>query len=322
MTITAPTSPTGERAARGDGHSTQNTARIAKLNAASLRRVVEPDIDVPGEVGSGPVIPRELMSVVDLGLDLSDDQWSTLGREELAAVVDAGIRFETLLMSGFSEMIAYAARMDDERIVYMLHEIGEETRHSRLFVRLLGQLQPTAVNPFARPMANLVFRTVSRTLIHRPTPLCILVLAGEEIPDLLQKKMAEHPETDGFIRDVSRYHRMEEARHLAFARTVLPELWERAPAVDRVLVSRVLPLVIRTMFDGLIHPGVYRTVGLPGWQTWRAVAASPSRVALRHEATRPVLAAMLAAGVVAPGRVPPGWRRLCGVDGDGVPITG
>jgi hypothetical protein len=299
----------------------EHTTRIARLNAASLRRVIEPDADVPGHIGDGAVVPRELMAVADLDLDLTDEQWVKLGREELAAVVDSGIRFETLLMSGFAELIAYAERMDDERIVYMLHEIGEETRHSRLFVRLIRQLGPEAVNPFARRLPNLVFRTVSRNLIHRPAPLCILVLAGEEIPDLLQKKMADHPATDGFIRDVSRYHRMEEARHLAFARTVLPELWERAGPVDRVLVRRVLPTVVRTMFDGLVHPGVYRTVGLPGWATWRAVAASPSRVALRHEATRPVLAALLAAGVLSPGRVPVGWRRLCGVGTDGEPTT-
>ena len=79
--------------------------------------------------------------------------------------------------------------------------------------------------------------------------------------------------------------------------------------------------MIRDMFRLLVHPGVYETVGLPGWATWRAANRSPQRVALRHEATRPVLDAMLQAEVVTPGGVPRGWRDLCGVDANGVPAA-
>ena len=50
------------------------------------------------------------------------------------------------------------------------------------------------------------------------------MLAGEEIPDLMQKLASEHPETDPLLAEVNRYHRQEEARHLAFARMRLPEL--------------------------------------------------------------------------------------------------
>ena len=71
------------------------------------------------------------------------------------------------------------------------------------------------------------------------------------------------------------------------------------------------------MFDGMIHPGVYRTVGLPALPTWRAVARSPFRVALRHEATRPVLTALVDGGCFRRGSIPARWRRLCGVDGSG-----
>jgi hypothetical protein len=158
-------------------------------------------------------------------------------------------------------------------------------------------------------------------IIRRPALLDVLVLAGEEIPDLLQKKAAEHPDTDPFLAEVNRYHRQEEARHLAFARTVLPEEWRAASWADRFAVRHVAPLVIRDMFRLLVHPGVYETVGLPGWATWRAVNRSSERVALRHEATRQVLDAMIRAKVFGPGRVPRGWRDLCGVDAEGTPTT-
>ena len=70
-----------------------------------------------------------------------------------------------------------------------------------------------------------------------------VVLTGEEIPDLFQKLASEHPDTDQFVRDVNKYHRQEEARHLAFARMILPELWEEAGFFDRMMVKHIAPLV-------------------------------------------------------------------------------
>ena len=113
---------------------------------------------------------------------------------------------------------------------------------------------------------------------------------------------------------MNRYHRQEEARHLSFARAMLPEVWAGASAVERFVVRHVLPVGIRQMYEFLIHPGVYETVGLPGWDTWKAANRTPERLALRHEATRPILAALQDAGILSRRRVPQAWRRLCGLD--------
>jgi hypothetical protein len=295
--------------------------KIERLSAVSLRRTIEPDVEVTGELGAGAVIPPELLSVSGLGLELSEDQLATLSREEVASILDAGLRFEAILMAGFSFQLALQRDFTDPRVVYALHEMGEETRHSRLFARVLGQLRPTARNPLDKPVIRAIQRMGMSAIIRRRALLDVLVLAGEEIPDLLQKKASEHPDTDPFLAEVNRYHRQEEARHLAFARTVLPEEWSYASWTDRFAVLHIAPLVIRDMFRFLVHPGVYETVGLPGWATWRAANRSPERVAMRHEATRPVLDAMMRAGVVEPGRVPRGWRDLCGVDAHGVPAA-
>jgi hypothetical protein len=84
--------------------------------------------------------------------------------------------------------------------------------------------------------------------------------------------------------------------------------------VERIAVRRVAPLVIAGMFNMLVHPGVYSSVGLPGWETWRAVNRSPRRRAVRYQATRPILDSVIDAGAVRRGRVPRPWQRLCGVD--------
>ena len=297
------------------------SAKIDRLSTASAKRVIEPDTDLPGHIGPGQIIPDDLLSVAGLDLDLSDEQKAKLSREEVGSITTAGVIFEAVLEAGFALQITRSQDLTDPRITFLLHEIGEETRHQRMFIRMLEDLRPTAVHPLDKWSLRAIQRFVLARFIQRPALLYTLVLGGEEIPDLIQKKAAEHPGTDPFIQQVNRYHRQEEARHLSFARAVLPEVFADAGRVDRYLVRRVAPIVIGGMFDMLVHPGVYETVGLPGWDTWKAVRASKERIALRHEAVRPVLRALVDAGALTRGRIPRRWRELCGVDRMGEPTA-
>lgn len=296
--------------------------RIERLSTASLRRIIEPDTEVVGSVGPGMVLPRELLSVVDLDLDLTEEQWVKLSREELASILDAGVRFESLLMAGFGLMIAWRPDLIDARVTYALHEVGEETRHSRLFLRVIDQLDPQATNPFTRGLYSRVDRFMTTRALTRRAMFCVMVLTGEEAPDLLQRRSSEHPDTDPFVREVNRYHRAEEARHLSFARTILPELWGEASAVERFIVRHAAPFIMAGVFDSLIHPGVYAAVGLPGWGTWNRVRKTPTRRHFMAESFRPVYAALRDAGAFGRrGRPPRAWRRACELDAAGRPLS-
>jgi hypothetical protein len=294
--------------------------RIERLSTASLKRILEPDVDVPGAVGDGQVLPDELLSlfhVPELFAGLNDEQKAVLSREEFASIADTGVRFESVLMAGFSMEILNRSDLTDPRVTYLLHEMGEETRHSRLFVRLLTQVQPRAKNPLDNAVLRLAQQVVLPILTSMPALFCLLVLSGEEVPDLMQKLASEHDDTDPMIKAVSKYHRQEEARHLAFARLLFPEQWAAAGPIERFLVRYLGSRIATGMFDTIVHPGVYATVGLPTWQTWRAVNRSAGRTALRHRALRPLLTTLLDAGAFLGGRVPRGWQRACGVDGRG-----
>lgn len=293
--------------------------RVERLSAASLRRVIEPENELRGSVGPGMVIPRELLSVVDLDLELSDADWIRLSREELASILDAGVRFESYLMAGFGLYIARRPQLVDARVRYSLHEVGEETRHSRLFLRVIDQLQPTAANPFTGGIFQVMDRLIGTPLINWTALFCVLVLTGEEAPDRIQKRSSEHPDTDPFVRALNKYHRLEEARHLSFARVLLPEEWAKASRLQRWFVRRVAPFMMEGTIDSLVHPGVYSTVGLPGWQTWLAVRKSPSRRQLKADSMRPILAQLVELGAFR--RVPKAWRRACAVDAHGRPLS-
>jgi len=310
-------------------HTSRNTPgtadeRVERLNASSTRRYLDPDVAVPGAprpLSEGPVVPPEMLSIAGLGIDLTDTQLAVLAREELASITEMGLRFEAVLMAGFCLQLSIHRDLTDSRAVYALHEVGEETRHSRLFSRMLSELKPTAVNPLDSGLLRRLQRWGESEIIKRPALLDVLVLAGEEIPDLFQRKAAEHPDTDPFVKAVSKYHRQEEARHLAFARITVGEHWASASHFERWLVRHIAPLVVTDMFRMTVHPGVYATVGLPTWKTWRQANAAPRRLAMRYEACRGVLRALVDAGVLRAGRVPRGWQKLCGVDRHGRPTA-
>ena len=294
--------------------STGVVERVERLNRASAKRVIDPDVDLLGNVGDGQLIADELLSVHGLDLDLTPEQKRTLSREEVASMFDNGIRFEAVLEAGFALRVAQADDITDPRITYLFHEMGEETRHQRLFQRVIRQIGPTARNPLA---ANVLIRWFdrfgTRWILNHPATLYTMVISGEEIPDLLQKLASEHPDTDPFLATVNRYHRQEEARHLSFARSMLPGVWAEAGRGERWGIHHVVPVAIRQMYEFLVHPGVYETIGLEGWPTWKAVNRSPERIAIRQQATRPILGALIDAGMISHRRVPKGWQHLCGV---------
>ena len=119
------------------------------------------------------------------------------------------------------------------------------------------------------------------------------------------------------MRAISRYHRLEEARHLAFARTTVGEHYRNTTWTDRFAVRWIVPIGIVGMFDMMVQPFVYATIGLPPLRTWLRVRRLPQRVALRQQCARGVLNALVDAAVVQRGRIPLLWRRVAGVDREG-----
>ncbi len=296
---------------------TRNTSRIRRLNGASRDRFIEPDLEVTGRLTTEQPIPDELLSIAGLDLSLTPAQRATLAREELASVVRFGLLFEAVLMSGFAYQMALSDDVTNPRFTYALHEIGEETRHSRLFVRMLDELAPRQWNPFETRLASAIRSRLLPLLFRRPATLDAFVLVGEETPDLLQRLAADHPDTDPYVRAISRYHRLEEARHLAFARMTVGEHYKRATWTDRFAVRWIVPLGTVLMFDMIVQPFVYRTVGLPALRTWRRVRRQPERLALRRQVARAVLDGLIAADVLPRGHVPLLWRRAAAVSRHG-----
>ncbi|MGH9139293.1 MAG: diiron oxygenase [Acidimicrobiales bacterium] len=293
-----------------------NGERIQRLSSVSAKRIIEPEIDLPGEVAPGQILPDRLLSTNGSGIELTPEQKAQLSREEVASMFELGLRIEAILMAGFC-MAVVTDDVTDPRSVYRLHEVGEETRHSRAFSRVIASIGPTVKHPIDRVprfVVGLVTSLGAAVLLRFPLLFNMLVLTGEEIPDWFQARAIEADGVDPFVKSVNRYHRQEEARHISFARVMIPELYKQTHFLDRLAVRLLLPFIAYFLGHAFVHPLVYRAVGLPPLRTWNRVRRSTPRVQGQRESIRPVLQALIDNGVIKAGRVPRAWRRVCGVN--------
>ena len=116
------------------------------------------------------------------------------------------------------------------------------------------------------------------------------------------------------IKAVSKYHRQEEARHLAFARMLFPEQWAAAGPIERFLVRYLGSRIAIAMFDTIVHPGVYATVGLPTGRPGKPSTAPPAAPPCATGPCARCSPRCSTPGVFRGGRVPKGWQLACGVD--------
>ncbi len=106
------------------------------------------------------------------------------------------------------------------------------------------------------------------------------ILIAEEVLDALQREAMADERVQPLVRMVSRIHVVEEARHVRYARAELARQIRAAGAsrlaFDRLVISRT-PYLTGTR---LVHPDVYRSVGIDPAEGRAAARAHP-----HHRAT-------------------------------------
>ena len=311
--------------------------RVRKLSTASERRVIDPDRDVPGDVGLRPAPARR---APERGRPRASISPRISGpRCHVKRWVDH--RSRDPLRSGARGRLRPADRPEHEPARsphhLLLHEIGEETRHQRLFLRMLEQMQPNAKNPFVNRVTRCLerLRHPADHLACRPCCTC-LVLGGEEIPDLFQKLASEHPDTDPFIK------RGEQVPPHGGSPAPVVRPGEAArglgegESIDRLAVRFVAPIIIKGCSTRSCTPASTRPWVCRPWTPGSGSARATPVCVGRRKATRPVLDAVIEAGAfrknrrpqglaqAGRGRVPPGahaghrlsaFARMCCVGG-------
>jgi hypothetical protein len=277
--------------------------RAERLLRSTAARNYDPDLDIDWDaplVEDAPFMKLERCSLygTELWERMTREERLTLARHEAASVAGVGLWFEHILIRMLAK-IAYDGDPTSARIQYALAEIAEECRHSTMFARMIGRMGVPAYG--VRPLVHRLGRILP--LIARGEVIWGATLLGEEIPDRLQREMVEDEEIQPLMRMVNRIHIMEEARHIGFARDELTRAVAETPRWLRPIRRQLLAHIAFIISRSLIHPEVYRSVGLDPRKAHRIALKNPHHQRTLRWAGEKIVADFDEAGLIGtPGR--------------------
>jgi hypothetical protein len=251
-----------------------------KLLAASVKHSFDPQVDLDWDAPWQPgayFAPPTASSLYGTPLwdGMSESHRVELTRCEVANNLGFGIWVETL----FVQMLARHSLGFDPRsahLRYALTEIGDETRHSTMFSRLLVKLDrgPYTYNIVDRTAADLLRAFSSEPLAF------VAVLFVEEIFDALQRIGMRDPSVQPLCREAFRIHVVEEARHMRFARDELFRVIPRLPRVRREGLALAVAAGIGLVERSWRTPAMYAEAGLDAARAAKLARTNPSWRAL------------------------------------------
>ncbi|MDL4775606.1 AurF N-oxygenase family protein [Actinomadura xylanilytica] len=275
-----PATRTAEIRCRDGNHTLELTDRevvAERLLRSSRRHSFDPDTDVGWDAAQDPdrfYLPPRLVSIYETPLwdGLSHRRRVELSKREMCSIASFGIWSEMLLMKALLTHV-YRHRYDSDHVGYALTEIADECRHSRMF----GRMVRTCGLRTHRPRA-LEYQAAKLTgMVYDPMPMFGGTLAVEEFTDAFQRLTFPDETIQPMIRQVTRIHVIEEARHIRYAREELKRLVAEAPPMRRRMAGYALARMTRMTVAQVVHPSCYTAVGLDPGLARRVAARSPHR---------------------------------------------
>jgi len=154
---------------------------------------------------------------------------------------------------------------------YAFTEVADECRHSTMFGR---GIEKSGVPPYRVPLWFRALLNLATLLPIGPATYGGTLLV-EELLDRLQRELVADENVQPHIRMINKIHVLEEARHISFARAevarMVPKMRRLPLAAHRLSLALAAPFLVRTM----IHPDVYRSVGLDPRQARKTARANP-----------------------------------------------
>ena len=292
-----------------------------RLIGASRKHSFDPDVDVDWDAPPVPGLfyaPPEVVSLYETPLwdRLTDDQRVELTKHETASLASFGIWSELLLMQILVQH-SYRNRFDSSHVAYALTELADECRHSVMFGRMVRTLGLRTHRPRA-PEFHLL-KVLGA--IHDPMLMFAAALVIEEFTDAIQRITFPDERIQPLVRQVSRIHVIEEARHIKYAREELKRQVAASSATRRKLTATRLAWGMSAIIlRNLMHPSGYAAVGLDPDLARREAAASPHRQAVLQWASRKSMAAFDEVGFLD-GRARAIWQRSGFLPGAGQPAS-
>lgn len=245
---------------------------LARLCAASVVRRYEAYRDIAWDDPEMRVDPDDPRWQLPADHPLGSTDWykaqpsgkrSRLGLNMTAGFCYTGRVFEGVLSRG---LLRFAATQPHNSLEYRFayHEIIEEAHHSLMFQEFVNRTRlpvPVVTAEFVQATSS-----IAEYGTTFPELLFVYALGGEDPIDYVQregyrKRSDSHP----LIQRISQIHIVEEARHVAFARSYLrlnvPKLSDAKRAEMSLAVPAILGVLSRLMMQPPGH--IIETYGIP-----------------------------------------------------------
>ncbi|WP_245757732.1 AurF N-oxygenase family protein [Amycolatopsis xylanica] len=246
-----------------------------RLLTSSADRYYDPEVDIDWDAPWAEGVPfmpdhRVTLYGTELWQEMTPEQRLELGKHEAVSMVSYGIYAEAALMHILLRLVTEGDPATP-RVRYTLTEIGDECRHSTMFARFI---EKSGVRAYRQPRAAARAMKFISLLPVGPASYGLALLI-EEILDRGQRETMNDENVQPHMRMLNRIHVLEEARHISFART---ELVRSAAQLNRfeLFVNRmVIAIAANLVAFMLIHPRVYKAVGIRPRDGRRAALENP-----------------------------------------------
>ncbi|MGY1940257.1 AurF N-oxygenase family protein [Nocardia gipuzkoensis] len=154
-------------------------------------------------------------------------------------------------------------------VKFLFNECADENLHSLMFADAIHRL---GVRRYPLDRSLIVTGWLFRNFAWDEIAYAI-VLAGEEIFDVMQRDWMADERVAETVRRTSYVHVVEESRHMAFARQRIRDTLARASRPRRYLSAVLIAVGAHLIAKGLINRRIYSGLGLE----WRSVSAEIGR---------------------------------------------
>ncbi|MCZ7684085.1 MAG: diiron oxygenase [Sandaracinaceae bacterium] len=199
---------------------------------------------------------------------------------ESATLFSNTLNGEKLLVAGLSQQL-HTGATTPEITDYLHHFLDEENKHMIMF------------GVFCRKYAGRVYpdRTLSTPMSYAPGEELIrfyaLAMVVEACGDYFNVRTMNDGRCDPLVRQISRVHHLDEARHMSFDRAYLTELASKyLPTWDEQTLATFqewLGGFMRVYWLGHYNPAAYRDAGIDEpHEVQRLALASPAQTSMRE----------------------------------------
>ncbi len=244
-------------------------------------------------------MPPELVSIYGTSAwdALDETQRKSLSKYELGNFFSLVLQGERPLVAGLSDRL-YARSNDKNITQYLHHFLDEENKHMVMFGefchRYIGKVYPEKKISLPREYAK----------GEEEVAFFCKVMVVEELGDYYNTTIEKDERIEPMVREVNRIHHVDEARHLAFGRQHLAEVFEqhRAKWSDEQLTGFRQWLVdyLKASWGDYYNPTMYRDAGLDdGYELRQLAMTHPACAAQRQRASAKLVSYFIKTGLLA-----------------------